>query len=839
MFEPKEILKAVENSDLNKIKEFINSGGNIYKEYMQQEFYKVPETFISRAANLKQNEIFELLLKEYENDYKIATKKILNEENKEFLLKYIFIAIDDDDIQEVLKLPQTESNKNCNLVLLADRKVCVLVPIVHNKRLLYKLSRNGFVNINSKSANNGIAKIGRLDLLKRSIEIGLDLKETYQEIFYSVECVEMIKYCLNKVQELSTKEILLIVAFNKNPQVLEVVLSYITRNTTKSNEDFLKEFISDYDTNDNVNFCLHCCWPENFDLLTHILVKYKINIIDHTEEDKPRFYEEYLKTEKSLKYLEEVIKFQYEKLDDILEAVTLVTNPEIIKFIWTSLKEEHFKKFDESIILIIKLAYENTIESNILKFIEKLDPNGIYDRYIQSTALFVAIKFDCEPIVSNLIARGANLLHKNSLKETALTTACEFSSPEIIRIILKTEPSLINVADGQYCLFPITKLVARENIDFEILNELIRKGAKTNVRCCRNNTLLHYAVLSGRNDFVQRLLELGVDPSLHNIDGQTALYLSTKRENIEIFNLILDSGKIDIETKTIRDHTVLYRACKSYTPDFFNSLMEKTKPNVHVIDNKGQTPLFWCHDVARLEKLLELGTDPKIVDKNNCSFYTVAALDFNEKIVEFCLQRSDFDLTIVGNNGKTLLHSICGMNFELEPYMGNENVKDMFRQCTNQISDHVTPFHIAASDYHNLKFLKFMFEYAEPDLEHKNEIGETPIFGNLRHSCNLDVLNYLIEKGANVNAQNNEGNTMLFESFFPRGTEILLSSGASVNILNKKGQTALHYAVMRDDLDTILLLLKYGADLNLKDLRDRKPVDYCKRSYFREFLEFL
>lgn len=76
MFEPKEILKAVENSDLNKIKEFINSGGNIYKEYMQQEFYKVPETFISRAANLKQNEIFELLLKEYENDYNSNEKNL-------------------------------------------------------------------------------------------------------------------------------------------------------------------------------------------------------------------------------------------------------------------------------------------------------------------------------------------------------------------------------------------------------------------------------------------------------------------------------------------------------------------------------------------------------------------------------------------------------------------------------------------------------------------------------------------------------------------------------------------------------------------------------------------
>lgn len=849
MYEPKEILEAVKNGDLNKIKKFIKSGGSVYKEYLQEEFYKVPETLISRALNLKQTEIVQLLLQEYENDYKIALQKVLNEENKDFLMKYIFIAFDEVDIQEVLKLSQTESNKNCNLVLLADRKVCVLVPIVHNKSLLYKLSRNGFVNINSRGVvgtlpDNGIAQIGQLDLLKRSIEIGLDLKVSYQDselttenlflegIFRSVECVEMIKYCLNQVQELSSQDILLLTAFNKNHQVFEVVLSYITRNTSKSNEDYLKEFITN-----NINFSSYCCWPGNFDLLTHILVKYKINVID-IKQDKTVFYKEYLKTEKSLKYFEEIIKFKFENLVDVLEAVTLDTNPEIIKFIWRNLKEEHFKKFNESIVLIIKLAHENTIESNILKYIEKLDPKKIYDKYMGNTALFVAIQFECEPIVSNLIARGANLLHKNALNETALTTACEFSSPEIIKIILKEEPSLVNVA-GQDRFFPITKLVAREKINFEILNDLIRVGAKTDVKCCRNNTLLHHAVLAGRTDFVQSLLALGIDPSLQNIDGHTALYCSTKRENIEIFNLILDTGKTDIETKTYRNHTVLYRACKSYTPDFFNSLMEKTKPNVHVIDNKGQTPLFWCHDVARCEKLLELGTDHKILDENNLPFYTFAALKSNEKMVEFCLQKSDLDLTIVGNNGKTLLHAICGMDIRFESFIANENVKEMFRKCTNIISDHETPFHIATIYYENFPFLKYMFEYAEPNLENKNEKGETPIFGNLRYSCNLEVLNYLIEKGANVNAQNNEGNTIIFDSIYPIGTEILLSSGASVNILNNKGQTALHFAAMRDDLDTILLLLKYGADLNLEDLYDMRPVDYCKRSYIKGFLEFL
>lgn len=108
-----------------------------------------------------------------------------------------------------------------------------------------------------------------------------------------------------------------------------------------------------------------------------------------------------------------------------------------------------------------------------------------------------------------------------------------------------------------------------------------------------------------------------------------------------------------------------------------------------------------------------------------------------------------------------------------------------------------------------------------------------------RYLCNLQILNYLIEKGANVNAQNTEGNTLIFESIYPNGTEILLNSGALVNITNKKGQTALHNAAKRDDLATILLLLKYGANHNLKDENHMRAIDFCKSSYTKDFFEFI
>lgn len=101
------------------------------------------------------------------------------------------------------------------------------------------------------------------------------------------------------------------------------------------------------------------------------------------------------------------------------------------------------------------------------------------------------------------------------------------------------------------------------------------------------------------------------------------------------------------------------------------------------------------------------------------------------------------------------------------------------------------------------------------------------------------MLEYLIEKGANVNVQNDEGNTLLMQTVFPEGSEILLRAGASVQLLNKEGESALHHAAMRNDIETCILLLKYGADLNLRDKNDNKPSDLCTYNYLKDFLNYV
>lgn len=113
------------------------------------------------------------------------------------------------------------------------------------------------------------------------------------------------------------------------------------------------------------------------------------------------------------------------------------------------------------------------------------------------------------------------------------------------------------------------------------------------------------------------------------------------------------------------------------------------------------------------------------------------------------------------------------------------------------------------------------------------------IFFGSSDNFHRDMLEYLIEKGADVNVQNDLGNSLIFESVFVEGTEILLKAGASVKVINKKGQSALHLAALRNELDICLLLLKYGADLNIEDENGQKPTDVCTYGFVKDLLNFI
>ena len=91
-------------------------------------------------------------------------------------------------------------------------------------------------------------------------------------------------------------------------------------------------------------------------------------------------------------------------------------------------------------------------------------------------------------------------------------------------------------------------------------------------------------------------------------------------------------------------------------------------------------------------------------------------------------------------------------------------------------------------------------------------------------------INYLISKGANVNARDNRGVTPLQLATnlgFIEGMELLVGRGARVDDPNDAGETPLISAVHRRDLAMVRMLLKAGANPDRADNSGRTAKDYA------------
>ena len=102
----------------------------------------------------------------------------------------------------------------------------------------------------------------------------------------------------------------------------------------------------------------------------------------------------------------------------------------------------------------------------------------------------------------------------------------------------------------------------------------------------------------------------------------------------------------------------------------------------------------------------------------------------------------------------------------------------------------------------------------------------------------LGWLGYMLNRGARPDLQDNEGNTPILlaaQIGWREGVERLLIARADPNLANRRGETALIYAVRRNDIPLVRLLVANGANPNQTDyVTGSSALDYARQDPRRQ-----
>jgi len=380
--------------------------------------------------------------------------------------------------------------------------------------------------------------------------------------------------------------------------------------------------------------------------------------------------------------------------------------------------------------------------------------------------------------------------------------------------------------------------VATDKSHYDVMELLLKHGAKVNALDSLGQTCLHRAGRDGNVQACRILLTFGVDPHIVSLQGYTAAQLATD----SVSKLLAEepaNGGIDIEYQ-------LLEASKAGDLELVKKIVNLHSHivNCRDLDGRHSTPLHFAagyNRVGVVEFLLNNGADVHAKDKgglvplhNACSYghYEVtellvkhgatvnvsdlwkftplheAAAKGKYEIVKLLLKHGA-DATKKNRDGHTPLDLVKE---------GDQDVVDLLRGDSALLD---------AAKKGNLSRVQKLISPENINCRDSAGRNSTPLHLAAGYN-NLEVADYLLEQGADVNAQDKGGLIPLHNASSYGHLDIaalLIKYHTIVNATDKWGFTPLHEATQKGRTQLCALLLAHGADPNLKNQEGQTPLD--------------
>ena len=382
-------------------------------------------------------------------------------------------------------------------------------------------------------------------------------------------------------------------------------------------------------------------------------------------------------------------------------------------------------------------------------------------------------------------------------------------------------------------------ILATKQNNLECVKILINKKANLNQGDQNGNTPLMKAADGGNLEIVNLLLESGADVNQLNHNRHTALMNSAYNGHIAVVMALLDNGAnvkiIGTDNKSAEDHASNTNNKQQIIDLIKIAELEKTNPTKAMLES------FRVKFDIKLEKLkewIQKGANIKALDGDGNNVLILAAEKNNQDCVEYLLEKlSPEDIKHTNNNGDNALFPATNWgNAYIVTLLIEEGIE------VNTVNkDGKTALMNAAYNGYDVLVAKLLGLGAKINVvsnggmtvkqcaEHsKNEkvlalINPSKLlFDKLKANDELDIKalkGLMSSENFNVKATDHEGNSLLILLAQKSNFELvnrLIEEGADVNAVNEHGVTAVMRASDNGNLEIINLLIQEGADVNLQ-----------------------
>jgi ankyrin repeat protein len=448
-------------------------------------------------------------------------------------------------------------------------------------------------------------------------------------------------------------------------------------------------------------------------------------------------------------------------------------------------------------------------------------------------------------VVKYLVEKGADINDIDSEGKIAMHYAAESGNLEVVKYLVE-KGDRVNVVDEE-CKGMIYYAVRSGNL--KLIEYLVEeKGLNVNDVDVKYERTMHYAVSSGRLDIIEYVIKKG---GYMTVAGPMILD-AAKFGSVDLVRYLVDNQGADVNVVYSNNKTLMHYAVGSGSVDLVRYLVDSHGVDVNVVYSDGKTVMDYAVASGSVDLVRYLVDEKKInindlslceeieidcpIEGNNLSIIEYLAdkgLNINnificdEKVLHYLAKEGNVDLIryLVDKKGlnvdldddydyeRTALHfAAWSGNLDLVRYLVDEKGLNVDAyDIGNQ-----TALHYAACSSNYL--LLFELVQLVNHTFHSGGVDE----GKKALKCkakygDLDVIEFLIAKGANVNGTNIFKKTPLHyaaNSCRLNRIKYLIDKGADINATDRYGKTSLHYAVEFDYLKLVHFLLEHNANVN-------------------------